>query len=54
VVTGFATDRDYTVDDLDRDAAEVGLVVEQRFATWDLRPWQADAGWAVTVFRTPA
>ncbi len=52
-VAGFATDRDYTVDGLDRDAAVVGLVVEQRFASWHLDPWSADAGWAVTVLRRP-
>jgi SAM-dependent methyltransferase len=53
VVTGFATDRDYGVADLDRDAEAAGLVVEHRFATWDLRPWRPDAGWAVTVLRKP-
>jgi 2-polyprenyl-3-methyl-5-hydroxy-6-metoxy-1,4-benzoquinol methylase len=54
VVTGFATDRDYGVDDLDRDAEAIGLAVEHRFATWDLRPWRSDAGWAVTVLRKPS
>jgi SAM-dependent methyltransferase len=54
VVTGFATDRDYGVADLDRDADAIGLAVEHRFATWDLRPWQSDAGWAVTVLRKPS
>jgi hypothetical protein len=42
------------VDDFAGHVTAVGLPEEQRFATWDLRPWQADAGWAVTVFRTPA
>ena len=42
MVTGFATDRDYTVADLDRDAAAVGLVIEHRFATWHLDPWVAE------------
>lgn len=51
IVTGFATDRDYTVADLDVDAAAVGLRVEHRFATWDLEPWTPDADWAVTVLR---
>jgi 2-polyprenyl-3-methyl-5-hydroxy-6-metoxy-1,4-benzoquinol methylase len=54
VVTGFATDRDYSVVDLDRDAEAVGLAVEHRFATWDLRPSRSDAGWAVTVLRKPS
>ncbi|OZD08638.1 SAM-dependent methyltransferase [Rhodococcus sp. 06-235-1A] len=53
-VTGFATDREYSVGMLDDDLAAVGFVVEHRFATWDLRPWRADADWAVTVARKPA
>ncbi|WP_305094300.1 bifunctional 2-polyprenyl-6-hydroxyphenol methylase/3-demethylubiquinol 3-O-methyltransferase UbiG [Prescottella sp. R16] len=53
LVTGFATDYEYTVDDLDADLAAVGLAREHRFATWDLRPWRDDAGWAVTVARKP-
>jgi SAM-dependent methyltransferase len=53
LVTGFATDRAYTLDAFDRDCAAVGLVVEHRFSTWDLRPWRADAPWAVTVLRRP-
>jgi len=51
IVTGFATDREYTVADLDRDAAETGLTVEHRFATWHLDPWFDGADWAVTVLR---
>ncbi len=51
LVCGFATDREYTVTDLDRDAAGAGLLLEHRFATWDLRPWRVDAEWAVSVFR---
>jgi 2-polyprenyl-3-methyl-5-hydroxy-6-metoxy-1,4-benzoquinol methylase len=54
VVTGFATDRAYTVPDFDRDCTAVGLILEHRFATWDLRPWRAGADWAVSVLRAPA
>jgi SAM-dependent methyltransferase len=54
VVAGFATDRTYTVPDFDRDCTAVGLILEHRFATWDLRPWRAGADWAVSVLRTPA
>lgn len=50
-VAGFATDREYTLDTFDDDLAAVGLRVEHRFATWDLRPWRDDADWAVTVAR---
>lgn len=54
LVTGFATDRAYTVRDFDGDCELVGLTLEHRFATWDLRPWHADADWAVSVLRVPA
>lgn len=53
-VTGFATDRAYTADELHEDLTAVGFSVEHRFSTWDLRPWRADADWAVTVARKPA
>jgi 2-polyprenyl-3-methyl-5-hydroxy-6-metoxy-1,4-benzoquinol methylase len=51
VVTGFATDRNYRLDAFDADCAAAGLTFEHRFATWDLRPWRADAPWAVSVLR---
>ncbi len=53
-VFGFATGREYTIDDLDRDAASVGWVFEHRFATWQLDPFTAGAGWAVSVYRAPS
>jgi 2-polyprenyl-3-methyl-5-hydroxy-6-metoxy-1,4-benzoquinol methylase len=53
VVTGFATDHEYQLDAFDRDCVDAGLVLEHRFATWDLRPWRHDAPWAVTVLRRP-
>ena len=52
-VVGFGTDRGYSLDDFDRHCAVAGLDLEQRFATWDLRPWRDDAGFAVTVLRKP-
>lgn len=51
LVTGFATDRPYSLVDFDADAAAAGLELEQRFASWDLRPWLPGADWAVTVLR---
>lgn len=54
LVTGFATGRDYTVSAFDADCSAVGLAVEHRFATWDLRPWRDNAEWAVTVLRVPS
>ncbi len=53
VVTGFATDRDYQLDAFDRDCESAGLRLEHRFSTWDLRPWRAEAQWAVSVLRLP-
>lgn len=53
IVLGFRTDRPYGPADLDVDAAAVGLVVEQRFATWDLVPYDDDADFAVTLLRVP-
>ncbi len=54
LIAGFHTDRGYELTDFDAHAAAAGLVHEHRFATWDLRPWQAGAPWAVTVLRKPA
>lgn len=53
VVTGFALDRGYALADFDAHAAAAGLVLEHRFATWDLRPWRDDANFAVSVLRRP-
>lgn len=53
VVVGFGTDRGYALTDFDAHAAAARLAFEHRFATWDLRPWRADASFAVTVLRRP-
>jgi SAM-dependent methyltransferase len=53
-VAGFATDRGYTVGQFDEDLAAVGLELEYRFSTWDLRPWHGDATFAVSVARKPS
>ena len=54
VVIGFGTDRGYSLDRFDADLTAAGLVVELRTATWDLRPFHADATFAVTIARVPA
>ena len=54
VITGFGTERGYPLEAFDAHSAAAGLVLEHRFATWDLRPWQDGAPWAVTVLRKPA
>jgi SAM-dependent methyltransferase len=53
LVVGFGLDRGYSLLDFDAHSAAAGLVLEHRFATWDLRPWQGDASFAVTVLRRP-
>ncbi len=50
VIAGFHTER-YDIAEFDRHLAEAGFVLEHRFATWDLRPWQMDADFAVSVLR---
>ncbi|WP_024795768.1 class I SAM-dependent methyltransferase [Tomitella biformata] len=51
LVVGFGMGRTLTVDEFDAHVAAAGLRVEQRFATWDLKPWTADADFAVSVLR---
>jgi SAM-dependent methyltransferase len=51
VVTGFHVNRTLALGDFDRAVTEAGLVIEHRFATWDLRAWHDDADFAVTVLR---
>jgi 2-polyprenyl-3-methyl-5-hydroxy-6-metoxy-1,4-benzoquinol methylase len=52
-VVGFHTDR-YDIADFDRHLIGAGFTLEHRFATWDLRPWRADADFAVSVLRKPS
>lgn len=53
VIVGFHVDRDLALEDFDRYVAEAGLVIEHRFATWDLRAWHDHADFSVTVLRHP-
>lgn len=51
-VFGFATDRAWSVADLDADASAVGWSFEARYATWQLDPFTPESDWAVSVFRS--
>ncbi|MEO6884934.1 MAG: class I SAM-dependent methyltransferase [Jatrophihabitantaceae bacterium] len=51
VVVGFGLDRGYALADFDIHANAAGLVLEHRFATWDLRPPESDPSFAVSIFR---
>jgi hypothetical protein len=53
IAAGFALDRGYSLADFDAHCVAAGLMLEHRFATWDVRPWRADAEFAVTVLRRP-
>jgi SAM-dependent methyltransferase len=52
VIVGFDVHR-LALDAFDRSVAAAGLVLEHRFATWDLKPWHESADFAVTVLRHP-
>jgi 2-polyprenyl-3-methyl-5-hydroxy-6-metoxy-1,4-benzoquinol methylase len=54
IVVGFDTDRGYAVSAFDVHIAAAGLRVDNRFGTWDLRPWQPDSDYAVSVLRRAA
>lgn len=49
-ITGFHVAR-LVVEDFDAYLQTAGFAVEQRFATWDLRPWKVTADFAVTISR---
>lgn len=53
VIIGFGLDRGYSLADFDSHCRAASLDIEHRFATWDLRPFRADSGFAVTVLRLP-
>lgn len=53
IVLGFATDRELSLADFDQDVVATGLIIEQRFATWDLVPFSEGADFAVTFLRVP-
>lgn len=48
LICGFSTDRGYSTRDYDEHAAACGLVLEQRWATWDRQPF-SDGDYAVSV-----
>ncbi|MCT1515482.1 class I SAM-dependent DNA methyltransferase [Dietzia cercidiphylli] len=49
LVVGFGLDRGWSREEFDADAREAGLEVEQRWSTWDLRPFDGDSGFMVAV-----
>ena len=52
LVAGFATDREYyRLADYDETLASWGLILQERWATWDRQLWTSDATFAVSVHR---
>lgn len=51
-VVGFHVER-YDIVDFDAHVREAEFDIEQRFATWDLRPWHPEAEFCVTILRVP-
>lgn len=51
VVIGCRAARGFTAADLDVLLPAAGLVLEHRFASWDLRPWSDGADFAVSILR---
>ncbi len=51
VLIGFDLDLHYALTAFDADLEAAGLRVEQRFATWDLRPLPDDPDYPVTIAR---
>ncbi|MGW8591623.1 class I SAM-dependent DNA methyltransferase [Dietzia sp. NPDC055877] len=49
LVVGFGLDRGWTREEFDAEAERAGMRVEQRWSTWDLRPFTADSGFMVAV-----
>ncbi len=50
-VVGCRTERGFTADDVDAALPEMNMTLEHRFATYDLRPWQAGGPFCVSVLR---
>ena len=53
LIAGFQLGRGYDLARYDADGAAAGLVLEDRFATWDADPWTDASEYAVSVHRRP-
>ncbi len=49
IVTGFGAGHDYPFDEFFDDVESVGLTVDLRLSTWDLRPFTTDSDFLVAV-----
>ena len=53
LISGFSLGRGYTAEELDAHAAAAGLVLEERWSTWDRAPFGDDADYVVSVHQLP-
>ena len=51
LVAGFSLDRTYSIEQYDAEAADAGLELVERYATWERAPFEADGDYAVSVHR---
>ncbi len=54
LVSGFSLGRGYELDEYDEHCAAAGLLLEERFATWDRDPFPGDGSYTVSVHRRDA
>ena len=52
-MAGFQLDRGYTLADYDAHCEAAGLVLAERYATWDRGPFVAGGDYAVSVHGRP-
>jgi SAM-dependent methyltransferase len=51
LIAGFQLDRGYELDEYDGACSAVGLVLRERFGTWDREPFTSGGAYAVSVHR---
>ena len=49
MVVGFGAGRGYSFDEFIKDAAEAGLAIQHRWATWEIDPFTPDSDFMVSV-----
>jgi SAM-dependent methyltransferase len=54
MVSGFQLDRDYPLDDYDEACRAGGLMLVERWSTWDRAPYRPGGDYAVSVHRRSA
>ncbi len=53
LLAGFRLDRGFGLDDYDRGCELAGLILQDRWATWEQDPFEPDGSYAVSLHRRP-